>query len=64
MAFDQGSEWADWPLLAGCYDLDVYFCDPHSPWQRGAIENYNGTSVTGSHAAPTSPASTPPMRTG
>jgi len=42
VTFDQGSEWAEWGLLADHYNLDVWFCDPHSPWQRGAIENYNG----------------------
>lgn len=42
LTLDQGSEWAAWKTLAGVYGLDVWFCDPHSPWQRGAIENYNG----------------------
>lgn len=42
MTFDQGSEWADWEALGGHYNMDVWFCDPHSPWQRGAIENFNG----------------------
>ncbi len=42
LTLDQGSEWAAWPSLAATYGLDVWFCDPHSPWQRGAIENLNG----------------------
>lgn len=42
LTLDQGSEWAAWPSLAASYGLDVWFCDPHSPWQRGAIENLNG----------------------
>ncbi len=41
ITFDQGSEWAQWPTIADTYGIDVWFCDPHSPWQRGQIENLN-----------------------
>lgn len=41
VTFDQGSEWAEWETLKATYNLDVWFCDPHSPWQRGQIENQN-----------------------
>ena len=41
ITFDQGSEWAEWPTIAATYDIDIWFCDPHSPWQRGQIENLN-----------------------
>jgi len=41
ITFDQGSEWANWADLVDSYDLDAWFCDPHSPWQRGQIENLN-----------------------
>lgn len=43
VTFDQGSEWAYWETLAATYNIDVWFCDPHSPWQRGQIENQNRT---------------------
>lgn len=41
ITFDQGSEWAQWPALVDGYGLDAWFCDPHSPWQRGQVENLN-----------------------
>ena len=41
LSFDQGSEWAEWETIAVTYSLDCWFCEPHSPWQRGQIENLN-----------------------
>jgi transposase, IS30 family len=41
LTWDRGSEMADWAGLAVAYGLDVYFCDPHSPWQRGQNEHQN-----------------------
>ncbi|SDO74752.1 Transposase and inactivated derivatives, IS30 family, partial [Nocardioides szechwanensis] len=34
MTWDQGSEMANHVQIAAATDLDIYFCDPHSPWQR------------------------------
>ncbi len=41
VTFDCGSEWAHRPALADHYGIDVWFCDPHSPQQRGQVENQN-----------------------
>lgn len=42
LAWDQGAEMSQHARLRVEADLDVYFCDPHSPWQRGTNENTNG----------------------
>jgi len=42
LTYDQGSEMALHDTLAKRLRMDIFFCDPHSPWQRGTNENSNG----------------------
>jgi IS30 family transposase len=41
ITWDRGSELAKWRQIHLELDAPVYFCDPHSPWQRGTNENTN-----------------------
>ena len=42
LTWDQGTEMAQHQRIAIEADIDVFFCDPASPWQRGTNENTNG----------------------
>ena len=39
LTWDQGPEMRDWKHVAVAADIEIFFCDPHSPWQRGTNEN-------------------------
>jgi IS30 family transposase len=41
ITWDRGSEMANWRDINVKLKAPVYFCDPHSPWQRGTNENTN-----------------------
>jgi IS30 family transposase len=60
LTWDQGWEMRAHEQIAVAADCEIYFCDPHSPWQRGSNENTNGllrqyfpkgTSLAGHSAA-------------
>jgi len=42
LTWDQGREMAAWDRLEHRIAVDVYFADPHAPWQRPVHENFNG----------------------
>jgi IS30 family transposase len=42
LTWDQGPEMGRWKQVSVDADIDIFFCDPHAPWQRATNENTNG----------------------
>ena len=42
ITFDRGTEFRDHEAMKDKLGADIWYCDPHAPWQRGTIENTNG----------------------
>ena len=42
ISFDNGTEFAEHYTLHKTLDVQTFFCDPHSPWQKGGVENAIG----------------------
>jgi IS30 family transposase len=42
ITFDNGTEFARHLILVDQLGIDTFFCDPHSPWQKGSVENAIG----------------------
>jgi transposase, IS30 family len=42
LTWDQGPEMRDWKQIRVDAGIEIFFCDPHAPWQRGSNENTNG----------------------
>ena len=55
MTFDNGTEFAFHYRLGASLGVKTFFCDPHSPWQKGGTKTPSGVSGASCHARQTSP---------
>jgi IS30 family transposase len=53
LTWDQGAEMRDWKHVSIDADIDIYFCDPHSPWQRAPMRTPTAYSASTFPRAPT-----------
>ena len=63
LTWDQGPEMRDWKQVRLDTGIEVFFCDPHAPWQRGCNKTPTACCASTSPRAPTSAPSAQPTST-
>ena len=46
LTWDQGPEMRDWKQVAAAADIEVFFCDPHKPWQQAVAARHEREAST------------------
>ena len=64
LTWDQGPEMGKWKQVSVDADIDIFFCDPHAPWQRATNETRTACCANTFRRAVTSPLTAPTTSTG